>query len=886
MMKNIFDSAVVLLAASVVIVNAEMIPFVLPWDDTNRTVVSVAEMNPPIGNERVKVSPSGHLVLTKESEGQETDPRIRFIGMNMTFESGLPPREMAPKVAGRLAKFGINGVRFHHVDNNWCNALIDYKQGDSRHINKQRLDDLHYFISQLKTNGVYVDMNLLVSRQFKSSDSLPPEVDKVEWKVQHILGFFNDTALELQKEYATGILTPVNPYTGLPMAKDPVVAFAEIINENGIIQAWMSGYLDHLPDVFKRQLQARWNEWLVERYDSVEELRTAWNSKKEPFGENTLKPFGKGADLNSHWRIEVHSGKAKATVLDNDGPAEGISALRIDIEEPSDTSWHVQLNQPGNKQTQGQVRTLSFWAKADHALDMTIRVMQSQDPWGDAGLNRSVSLSNEWKHFSFSYLVPADEKDIRPNFNGFADQKCSVWFADIQLMDGGSLGNIPDDASLKKGNIPIVDWQGDAPATWEARKDWLDFLVGLENRYYRLMCQHLRETCGYEGLIFGTILANSPANVQAKMDIIDSHGYWQHPQFQGASWNSEHWTVDNVAMTDTFNNTFTSCALQRVTGKPFFCTEYQHPSPNSYSSEGPLLIAAYASLQDWDGFWLFDYGTGNGLVDMGAFRDFFSTGPHTTKMANLILASHLFRREDVKTAREQIVMGLTPETELGKLLETGPWSIATARHLGLPPEYALKHRVAMSVGEAPKGVTHKTAPGSIKTSEMDSDTEELKWQIGKESKQSFVQVDTAKTKALIGFTDNREFTLGDIVIRPGNTELSWSTIGITLVEGDSFKAPSKALIIATGRTENTDMQWKNEKHDSVGTHWGHSPVLTEPVPFEITLPESHTKVKCYALDPLGNRIKEIPLVSKGDKCILTSDNHSGVSTIWYEVIME
>lgn len=169
---------------------------------------------------------------------------------------------------------------------------------------------------------------------------------------------------------------------------------------------------------------------------------------------------------------------------------------------------------------------------------------------------------------------------------------------------------------------------------------------------------------------------------------------------------------------------------------------------------------------------------------------------------------------------------------------------------------------------------------------MDSDTEELKWQIGKESKQSFVQVDTAKTKALIGFTDNREFTLGDIVIRPGNTEQGWSTIGITLVEGDSFKAPSKALIIATGRTENTDMQWKNEKHDSVGTHWGHSPVLTEPVPFEITLPESHTRVKCYALDPFGNRIKEIPLASKGDKSVLTSDNHSGVFTIWYEVVME
>lgn len=54
--------------------------------------------------------------------------------------------------------------------------------------------------------------------------------------------------------------TPTNRFTGLPLAKDPAVAFVEIINENGIIQKWLDGGLDRLPRFcIRSRTSGRWN---------------------------------------------------------------------------------------------------------------------------------------------------------------------------------------------------------------------------------------------------------------------------------------------------------------------------------------------------------------------------------------------------------------------------------------------------------------------------------------------------------------------------------------------------------------------------------------------------------------------------------------------------
>ena len=667
-------------------------------------------------------------------------------------------------------------------------------------------------------------------------------------------------------------MTPVNPYTELPLAQDPAVAFVEIINENGILQKWYENDLDRLPGVFKRQLQTRWNEWLRDHYASTEELIKAWDVRSQTLGENEiLDPnFEKGG--LKPWNLEIHSGKATLAV--DKGHADDINALKIQITEPASEIWHIQLNQPGQKQKKGELRTLSFWAKADKEVSLSTSIMQAHEPYAIFNTTYNNTLTPDWTQFTYTFIVGADEDNLRPNFGGFAQELCTVWISDVQWMTGGTVGNLPENLSLKTGNIPNI--LHSQPMTSQAQRDWVTFLRDLEYRYFNAMVKHLRRNCNYQGLIFGTILANSPATVQAQMDVVDSHGYWNHPTFPpGKSWNGAEWIVSNSPMTGRFDNTFTSCALQRIAGKPFFCTEYQHPSPNQYCAEGPAIVGAYSAFQDWDGYWFFDYNESDNI------SGFFTTAGHPAKMANLLLSANLFRRGDVAKAKETITMGMDSERELDMLQGAGAWSIFSASHLGMPSAISLQHGVTTSLDG--KNVTHEKAPAAITADTIASDTDELLW--NKEPNKSCIQINTPLTKAIIGFTDEQTFQLGDVAITPAKTQLGWSTIAITLKEGDNFRSNAHALITATGRTENTGMQWTSDKKNSVSTNWGSAPVLIETVPFQILLPAAPDKTTVYALDTIGNRKGDpIPVINRDGKACITLDGTA--NTIWYEVVIK
>jgi beta-galactosidase GanA len=95
-------------------------------------------------------------------------------------------------------------------------------------------------------------------------------------KDQHTLPFFYEPAKQLAKEFAMKLFTHVNPYTGLSYAEDPAVAFVEILNEYGITFGWLNGAIDRLPKVFRDALRERWNDFLIAKYDSTENLRKSW----------------------------------------------------------------------------------------------------------------------------------------------------------------------------------------------------------------------------------------------------------------------------------------------------------------------------------------------------------------------------------------------------------------------------------------------------------------------------------------------------------------------------------------------------------------------------------------------------------------------------------
>jgi len=245
-------------------------PFEFPLDDTNLDSIDLTGLlDAPAGKHGfVTVRPDGHFYF-------EDGMRARFFGTNVGGRDCAPDKDLARIVAARLAKYGVNMLRLHSMDGRW-GPLIDYRNGTSQQFDADALDRIDYFVAELKKRGIYVYLDLLDYRQFRTADGVK-HGDEFTHNWQGSMkgaSIFDERMIELQKDYATKLLTHRNPYTGLRYVDEPAVAVVETTNENSIFYFFnMSGL--SLP-YYRDQLQQRWNRWLASRYDSREELASAW----------------------------------------------------------------------------------------------------------------------------------------------------------------------------------------------------------------------------------------------------------------------------------------------------------------------------------------------------------------------------------------------------------------------------------------------------------------------------------------------------------------------------------------------------------------------------------------------------------------------------------
>ncbi|MCS6861406.1 MAG: carbohydrate binding domain-containing protein [Abditibacteriales bacterium] len=856
--------------------SSPLFPFVLPWDDAAPGVTNLsAWLHKPAGKfGRVRAGADGHYYVGNQ--------RMRFFGVNVCFGGAFPRKEHAEKIAARMAKFGINVVRFHHLDmQTFPSGIRARNVAHTRDFDPEALDRLDYFIAQLKRNGIYVNLNLLVSRPFNAADGLPAEIESIGWKERHIVGFFYAPALELQKEYARKLLTHRNPYTGLTYAEDPAVAFVEINNENGLIHAWLGNDVDTLPRVFLSDLQQQWNAWLRRRYGTTDKLRQAWGVRQEALGAELLvnNDFARGTE---RWTLEQHE-RAKVTVtFSEDVPPSlrGTKSARIVVTQTSSQAWHVQFNQPGLKVQAERPYTLTFWAKADKPLNISVNVGQAHEPWQQLGFSASITLTTEWKPFRFVFNLNQSDDNARVNFSDLAQQTASVWLAGVSFRPGGVVG-LDASERIENGSVSLFQRSRSGERTAEAQRDWLRFLWETEDNYWQAMYRTLKDDLKVGSVVFGTIVGCSTPNLQAKLDAIDTHAYWQHPHFPSRPWDPEDWIVYNRTMVNEAGGTLPGLALRRVVGKPHNVTEYNHPAPNTFGSEGFLLLAAYGALQDWDAIYAFSYCHRSDDWDARRIPNFFDIDQHPTKMVTLPVAVAMFVRGDVKPAQQQVVVPLNQETEVDALRRSSAWQLVHAGSVGVPGVTALRHRVALATGSAAQ--TAQARP----VAPMDSpryvaDTGELVWDLSHKGR-GVITVNTPKSKAVIGYGGGKRFDLSGVIIEPGATlQDGWCTVSVTAMEGDMTAGNSRLLITATGYAENTNMGWKSAERNSVGRNWGSPPSLVEGVSARITLPLSAARVQAWALDERGQRRTPVPVQATPDgKALITIG--AQWKTLWYEV---
>lgn len=841
-----------------------LVPFVLPFDDNGAGITAFNNGSHQRGE--------GLAPLTIDSDGHFSvaGNRFRLWGVNITGDSAFPSHEDAEKIAGRLAKFGVNIVRFHHLDNNWGGAgLIDYRRGDSRHLSKDNLDKLDYFIAALKLRGIYSNINLLTAREFLPADGLPASITQIDWKARQMLGAISPAIRNLEKAYAKKLLHHVNPYTRLAYRADPAIAFVEINNENSLFQQFFDGNIDRWPKEFKRQLAQEWNAWLTRKYKDHNALERAWQVIDKPLGNNLLKNANFVAGLQGWHLDQIDGAKAQASPLASAG-------LRIQVDTVGPALWNIQLSQNLPELKDGEIYTLSFAARSASQSQFTPLVMQRAEPW-QVVESFPVKLDSKWQEFRFRFVHSGSAQPLRLTLGELGSVIGAIDIMDLRLQPGGSVGELAANQTLERHSIGLN--RNDESYLAQRRKDWFAFLYSLELTYWQDMHRYLAEELKVKSNIYGTIASLSPPSIQREFGFIDSHIYWAHPHFPAGAWDAQQWSVDMSSMVNAFpNNTLSALARQRVAGLPFVVSEYQHAMPNPYSAEGPLLVAAYAGLQDWDGVYLFSYDQGELGWQQEFIDGFFKTNLNPAAMVNFAVGGNLFRRGDVQPAQGKRWLNFSRSRELAQIASAGAsWSVSPADFPADWRGYAFHEQIGLQL-EAPAAEPKLPV---LDVNKVTADTGALTWDTSVQA-QGRVKINTAKSAGVVGFIADQGFQLGALELRVGDLQMGWASWMITAQEGSlqDLAQGASLLAVATAKIENSKMRW-NGAHNSLGRNWGEAPTRVEVVPFSLTLPIASRRVNAWSLDERGQRLHALKVeqIATGSRI----DVDSKARTLWYEI---
>ncbi len=203
-------------------------PFTLSWDDHVPIDISFAfEKEKPAGKH-------GYLKVQGDRFAFEDGSEARFWGTCFNSGANFPPHGYSEMVARRLAKFGVNIVRTHQMDAEWSTPNIfqfsrALPKDNTRSFDPESIDRLDYLFHCLKEEGIYIYLDLLTYRQFRSGDGVEA-ADQLPGG-HSPYPYFDPHLIALQKEFNRDLWMHINPYTGLAYKDDPAIALTELVNE-------------------------------------------------------------------------------------------------------------------------------------------------------------------------------------------------------------------------------------------------------------------------------------------------------------------------------------------------------------------------------------------------------------------------------------------------------------------------------------------------------------------------------------------------------------------------------------------------------------------------------------------------------------------------------
>jgi hypothetical protein len=314
------------------------------------------------------------------------------------------------------------------------------------------------------------------------------------------------------------------------------------------------------------------------------------------------------------------------------------------------------------------------------------------------------------------------------------------------------------------------------------------------------------------------------------MDFMDSHAYWDHPQYwniTGGWANVEHAPMNNNSqlMNPFQGSLLFGLAQDPVEGKPFLCTEWNDCFPNEYRLEGPVLMAAYGSLQDWDGLLQFCYGPS--LIGKDRMSNFDINGRPDNEPL-YIAGALLFREGLLKPSQVHVVEPLTD----AQVLAPGMRSDWLFDHPWLPYVAKVEKRFTGAKSEPPASLADIRKYFDEGGKEIDSSTGEETLYYGK----GILKIDSPQAQGLVG------------ALSSGNVNQVWGTSGMWIHAGERnpwtailaisldhrpLGQSRKIMVFAVARAENSGQVYNATR--TALKDAGHPPVLMQGVEGEISI---------------------------------------------------
>lgn len=890
------------------LVSQGMFPFVLPWDDASKSATDVSFLNSEAAGA------GGFLHAQGEQFVDERGRVVKLWGVNLNFGGAFPDKTQAPKIAGRLAKFGFNAVRFHHIDALPSPGGLWKANGAGKivwpnELDPAQLDRLDFFAAELMKRGIYLDFNLHVARKTQERDGFLdaarlPEKDKG-------IPYFDDRLAKRNHDFARGLLSHVNPYTTRAYKDEPGVCAVEVDNESSILQTWLDGKLDDLPPTYAEAVRSGWNDWARQKYGNDSALHRAWTELDRPLSSTELllpppvptpKPTptplpdpnslsvvppptfeelgGVHAPTLADWTLKLSGGARGTTSRDElGGPAlDGVvqPGLSVRLDAAGSVSWGFQLVRDDLPLESGKIYTLSFAARAIGGRPISLNAWETRRPFRWLGLKQTVQLRDDWAFYSVSFRPSGAQPGFVRLALDLGNVPGLVQIGAFSLKSGGRIA-APSEWSVR-GDLPLVDAQNEP--IFAVRRDFARFLGALETRHTlewrRFLKDELKvrvpiwQTQAQFGGWGGTLR-------EMNSDALDLHIYWKHPDFGGVAWDLGNWRVGNTSMaTSPGTDPLVAYSLARATGKPFVVTEWNSGQPNDYGGETLLMAASHAALQGWAGVWMFDYHS-NGAWDRNGIENFFSIDSNTAKMATAPLAALLFRRGDVSPSNTLTYLALPPDAAWGEVAQTpgGPTMqpfIKTWTGAGATRDVALTNR-AQTIGARAMFPT----PSFASLASPDATTSDT-GEVRRDSRGW--TLDSPKSKAFAGLVAGRRLLLGELELWFPSSTIPWAAGGLTALDDAPIAGSKRLLVTLIGRAENPNMGW-NTARDSVGANWGGGPIYVSSPSATLKLWTSARSARVWALDERGERRFPVPCEVKNGALKFSPSNLW--RTVWYEI---